>query len=316
MSAPREPDEQQVSFFGSRGTRLAGVLRLPDQSGKNHPAVVLCQGLSGVKHLVLPGIADAFAARGIATLRFDYAGYGESDGERGWIDPRARADDALCAFAWLTAQGGIDAQRLGVYGHSYGGPVAIAMASRDRRVRAVVSVSGPGDGRALLRSVRSSWDWVAFKKAIEAERTKAAVSGSSTVVDVGTIFPFSPAFLEAYRALETAQGGTSAMAEAPTDSDAALGTHTFHLASVDAMLDFHPEDAAARLGPRPLLLVHGEDDDTAALEEVEAIHRNHPGPKRWEIVPGAAHNDLDAGPGLDQVIAWSAAWFDEHLAAR
>ena len=76
--------ELELGFDGPRGARLAGVLRLPDEQpepGSPAPAVLLCQGLSGVKHLVLPEVARALAARGFASLRFDYAGYGDSEGE-------------------------------------------------------------------------------------------------------------------------------------------------------------------------------------------------------------------------------------------
>ena len=316
--------EDQVSFFGSDGTRLAGVLCWPeDRAGTAGAAVVLCQGLSGVKHLVLPGVAQDFARRGIASLRFDYAGYGESESEgaRGWIDPRARVDDALCAFTWLAAQPGIGA-RIGVYGHSYGGPVAIAMAAREARVGAVVAVSSPGDGRSMLRSVRTSWDWIGFQRAVEAERANLVATGIPTVVDLQTVFPFSPTFLAQYEKLKSDQAGTSAMA-APTTAgrgtdagglpDQSLGTSHFYLASVDAMLDFHPEDAARRLGPRPLLLVHGADDDVAAVEDVESVYANAPGPKRWELIADAGHNDLDAGPGLDRAVGLADDWFVEYL---
>jgi hypothetical protein len=95
--------------------------------------------------------------------------------------------------------------------------------------------------------------------------------------------------------------------------DQSLGTSHFYLATVDAMLDFHPQDAARRLGPRPLLLVHGADDDVAAVEDVEAVYANAPGPKRWELIAGAGHNDLDAGPGLDRAVELAGDWFVQHL---
>lgn len=301
--------ETEVTFHNRRGERLAGVLCSTGDGDGPTPAILLCQGLSGVKHLVLPEIARGLADRGITSLRFDYGGCGESDGERGWIDPRARVDDAQYAFAWLAADDRVDGERIGAYGHSYGGPVAISLGARESRVRAVVAVSGPGDGVSMLRSVRSSWDWVAFKDRLREARAELAVAGVSTEVEVGEIFPFSPAFLAAYEQLK-ADGGSSAL-QAGADE----GFNRFDLATVDAMLDFHPEDAARRLGGRPLLLVHGEDDDTAPVETVQAIYANAPGPKRQVVIPGAAHNDLDAGPGLTEVIDLTADWFVRHLVA-
>lgn len=302
--------ETDVSFHTSRGARLVGVLQLPDGvcPSAPGPGVVLCQGLSGVKHLVLPEVAACLGAHGLASLRFDYSGYGESEGERGWIDPRARVDDALHAFAWLAAHDAVDADRIGIYGHSYGGPVAICLAARERRAGAVVSVSGPGSGAAMLSSVRATWDWISFKHRVQMERAQVAKSGRATLVDLAEIFPFSPAFRAAYDRLKAEQGGTSAKAAGDD-----IGVNRFWLPSIDAMLDFHPEDAARHLRQCPLLLVHGEDDDVALIETAEATYANAPGPKRWEILRRTGHNDLDSGPGLARAVDLAAAWFSEHL---
>lgn len=303
--------EQAVTFHTRGGTALAGVLCLPDgaSAAAPVPGVVLCQGLSGVKHLVLPEVAATLAdGHGLASVRFDYAGYGESEGERGWVDPRARTDDVLHAVAWLADHEAVDAGRLGAYGHSYGGPVAIVAASRDPRIRAVASVSGPGDGDAMLRSVRASWDWVAFRHRLAEERARIARGEPPTAVEVTELLPFSPAFLAAYTKLKGTQGGSSAM-----DAETADGVTRFWLASAEAMADLRPSDAARRLGATALLLVHGEDDDTAVIETVAPVHANATGPTRWVRLPGLAHNDLDAGPGLQRAIAESGAWFTQHL---
>jgi pimeloyl-ACP methyl ester carboxylesterase len=299
----------EITFHNPRGVPLSGVLQKSDsESESGGPAVLLCQGLSGVKHLVLPEIAEGLAERGITSLRFDYAGFGDSEGERGWIDPSARVDDAHSALAWLAGDETVDSTRLGVYGHSYGGPVAISVAARDRRVKAVVSVSGPGNGEAMLRAPRASWDWVAFRKRVEDERAHVARGGELSEVPVTDLIPLSPAFLAAYEKLKASQGGTSA-----AQAGKGLGVNTFFLGSADAMLKFDVVSAARRLGGRPLLLVHGSEDDTAPIETVEPVYAAAPGPKRWVVLPGAAHNDLDAGPGLRQAIDTAAAWFTEYL---
>jgi pimeloyl-ACP methyl ester carboxylesterase len=299
----------EITFQNARGVALSGVLqRGKSVAGAGAPAVLLCQGLSGVKHLVLPEIADGLAEHGITSLRFDYSGFGASEGERGWIDPSARTDDAFSALAWLGTDDEVDSDRLGVYGHSYGGPVAISVTARDPRVRAVVSVSGPGDGVAMLRAPRPAWDWVAFRKRVEAERAHVATGGTPTEVPVTDLLPLSPAFLAAYEKLKASQGGSSA-----EQAGSGLGISTFFLGSADAMLDFDVAGAARRLGGRPLLLVHGADDDTAPIETVEPVYAAAPGPKRWIVVPGAAHNELDAGPGLARAIDAASAWFTEHL---
>lgn len=299
--------EFELGFYGPRGVRLAGVLRLPDAS-RPVPGVVLCQGLSGVKHLVLPEVAERLASRGFASLRFDYAGYGESQGERGWIDPRARVGDAEAALRSLASHESVDRHRIGAYGHSYGGPVAIALAARGSSLGAVVVVSGPGNGVDLLRSLRPSWEWIAFKRRVQEARTRLATTGEPTVVELEEIFPFSPAFKAAYERLKGSKGGTSAIA----DGDE-LGTRRFYLESVGAILDFHPEAEARRLRSCPLLMIHGADDDVAPVETAEPVYANAPGIKRWVVMPGMGHNELDTGAGLSAAADLAAAWFTEHL---
>jgi uncharacterized protein len=286
------------------------VLRLPDQAaaGSAARAVVLCQGLSGVKHLVLPEVAAVLAAHGFASLRFDYSGYGESEGERGWIDPHARVADAAAALDALASHEAVDPHRIGTYGHSYGGPVAIALAAREPAIRAVVSVSGPGDGVALLRSLRPSWDWIAFKQRVEEARARYAATGEGTLVEVDEIFPFSPAFKADYERLKRSTGGSSAIAAGDE-----VGTSRFYLESATAIAAFRPEDEVRRLGARPLLLIHGADDDVAPVEDVEPVYDNAQEPKRWHVLPGLGHNDLDTDPGLSAAAEQAAGWFEEHL---
>lgn len=302
--------ERELAFHGRSGVRLAGTLRLPEAASERSPApaVVLCQGLSGVKHLVLPEVAAQLAAQGLGSLRFDYAGYGESEGERGWIDPHARVGDASHALELLAAQEAVDSGRLGAYGHSYGGPVAIALAAREPRVRAVVSVSGLGNGVEALRSLRPSWEWIAFKRRVQEARTRRASTGEGTPVAIDEIFPFSPAFQAEYERLKQSSGGSSAIAAGEE-----LGTSHFYLESVDAIVDFHPQDEVRRLRDCPLLLVHGEDDDVAPVETVEPVYASAPQTKRWHVLPGLGHNDLDSGPGLSAAVEQAAHWFSHYL---
>lgn len=299
--------ERDVSLKNQRGESIRATLCLPDVPAPA-PAVLLCQGLSGVRNLVMPTFAKALAGAGIASLRFDYAGHGDSEGARGWIDPFSRVVDAGCALAYLGACEGIDDERLGVYGHSYGGPVAVHVAAANANVRALVAISSPGDGQDMLRAPRPAWDWVALKERVAAERVAIARGADPTVVPVSDIFPFSPAFAAAYEKLKATQGGTSALPGVD-----GLGKTDFYLASVDAMATFRPSAAATRLGHCPTLLINGEKDDTAPIETVDAIYRALPGPKRWLIVPGADHNTLDTDPGLDGALTHATQWFSQYL---
>lgn len=88
------------------------------------------------------------AEEGIASLRFDFAGSGESTLPFTANTIDTQIADARQAFAYLAEQEGVDAEQLGVVGFSLGGIVASALAGSDERVKALVLWSTPGDTAA------------------------------------------------------------------------------------------------------------------------------------------------------------------------
>ena len=68
--------------FKSEGKQLVGMLHLPDK--KKAPCVIMCHGYQGNKFgnhkRVFVKTARYFAKNGIASLRFDFLGCGDSEG--------------------------------------------------------------------------------------------------------------------------------------------------------------------------------------------------------------------------------------------
>lgn len=58
--------------------------------------------------------------------------------------------------------------------------------------------------------------------------------------------------------------------------------------------DIVPEYAVTELGDRPLLVIHGQDDQLIAVESAHRIYAAAPGPKELWIVPNCAHADAPA----------------------
>lgn len=299
--------ESEVEIVNRNGEKLAATWNQAAGSSPT-PAVLLCQGLSGVRNLVLPTVAAALGAVGISSIRFDYAGFGDSDGVRGWIDPGKRLEDARFVLAWLLGNQNVAPERIGVYGHSYGGPIAIGLAAGDHRIGALAAVSCPGPGDELLRSARPAWEWVAFKHRLAAERAAIAGGAAPTVVDVNEILPFSPKFKAAYEKLKARQGGSSALPG--TDG---LGKNQFYLASVDLMCDYELVALAEQIANCATLFVNGEDDDTAPVEILRPVFERVSATKRWHTLPEADHNSLDTEPGLSQALVHVTSWFTEEL---
>ncbi|HKJ03814.1 MAG TPA: alpha/beta hydrolase [Longimicrobiales bacterium] len=138
------------------GVTLAGTLTLPDGPGP-FPAAVLVTGsgpqdrdetLLGHKPFLV--LSDHLTRAGIAVLRYDDRGTGESTGSFATATSEDLASDALAAVAFLRARRDMGA--VGIVGHSEGGLVGPMAAARSADVAFVVMLAGPGlPGRRIIQ---------------------------------------------------------------------------------------------------------------------------------------------------------------------
>jgi len=123
----------------SRGEQMVGMLHLPDQKGP-FPAVAIYHGFTGTKvepHRIFVKMARALVAQGIAAVRFDFRGSGDSEGDFADMTVSGEIADAIRVLDFLEAQSQVDPQRLGVLGLSMGGAVAASVAGKDERVKSL-----------------------------------------------------------------------------------------------------------------------------------------------------------------------------------
>ena len=73
---------EQLTIDGSKGA-LAAIIQKPElKQGEKCPMVIICHGFNGNKNAqILQLLADSLQRRGIASIRFDFNGHGESEGE-------------------------------------------------------------------------------------------------------------------------------------------------------------------------------------------------------------------------------------------
>jgi hypothetical protein len=131
--------EEQVSFT-VKGQRLYGMLHLPQGRGP-FPALSFFHGFSGQRmepHRLFVKASRLLAQEGVASLRFDFRGSGESEGDFKDMTVASEIQDAKASLDWLGRQKGVDRRRLGVLGLSMGGFVASNLAAKDKRVKALV----------------------------------------------------------------------------------------------------------------------------------------------------------------------------------
>jgi len=129
--------------FPSGNGECAGDLYRPeaDDPGIPVPVVVMAHGIAAYREFGLAPFAEAFAARGLAVLVFDYRSMGGSPGEpRCLVSPRRHVEDYLSALAFVRADPRFDPDRIGLWGTSFsGGHVLVAAARSPEGIRAVVS---------------------------------------------------------------------------------------------------------------------------------------------------------------------------------
>ncbi len=147
---PYRTDE--VRFQNTQdGVSLAGTLSLPRGDGP-HPAAILITGsgpqdrdetVAGHKPFLV--LADYLTRHGIAVLRYDDRGVAESTGDFETATMREFARDAQAAVAFLQSHRHIDADRIGLIGHSEGGMVApMAAEQLPEQVAYLVLLASPG----------------------------------------------------------------------------------------------------------------------------------------------------------------------------
>jgi pimeloyl-ACP methyl ester carboxylesterase len=132
------------------GVRLGATLTLPQGKGP-FPAVVLITG-SGPQdrdeavfgHRPFLVLADYLTRKGIAVLRADDRGVGESTGDFTKATSADFATDTEAGIAYLKTRPEIDSHKIGLVGHSEGGLIAPMIAARNHDVAFIVMMAGPG----------------------------------------------------------------------------------------------------------------------------------------------------------------------------
>lgn len=260
-----------VSTTADDGLALAGTLTLPVGPGP-HPAVLLLNG-SGpldrdanggrLRMNLGPPLAAALAQAGIATLRYDRRGTGDTPGnwrEAGFVGNR---NDARAALRDLAARPDIRADAIGVIGHSEGAVHAMALGSHPD-VAAVVLLAG---------YARRGEDALRWQAATITRRLPAPVRRL-----------LRPVALRQLARIRATKADATRVVGMPVNAR-----------WMREMLDHDPRPDLAGITV-PVLAITGGKDVQVSSDDLEEIRRLVPGPVEVDLVPDLTH-PLRRDPG-------------------
>lgn len=266
----------RLSFPNASGQLLAAHLELPP-GGEPVAYTLFAHCFTCSKDLKAAyNISRALCAAGVAVLRFDFTGLGESEGDFSDTDFSSNVADLVAAARFL--EGHYAAPQL-LVGHSLGGAAVLLAAAALPSVRAVATLGAPCEPSHVLKLLKSK------QEAISAD-------GEAEVVLAGRRFTIKKQFLDDLRDQHMQKvigklGRALLVLHAPTDTTVGIGNAADIFAAAKHPKSFVSLDNADHL-------LTEEADSRYAGEVIAAWARPYLEPKRPAWWADAADNRVVA----------------------
>lgn len=287
--------------FKSDGLTLSGVLHVPEgyQPGSPLPTFLVLHGFVGTKdesHAELQ--ADMLEEMGYCAFRFDMRGCGKSDGTRGDVRCMDQVADTKNAFTFIAERDEVDADKIGVIGHSFGAAVSVFTTGIDDRFACCISSCGWGDGERKFRGQHPPPEaWSKFTAILEDGRKKKEETGESLWVSRFDVVPIP----------EPLRKNLSPKATFEVTAETA-----------QSMYGFRADDVVGNIAPRPLLLFHTAGDVITPMEQSVELFKRAGKNAELMIATGTSHFPLspeDAPRTRLLIKSWLDKFFPSPLAA-
>lgn len=159
---------QKAVEIQSRGLTLRGMMHIPEGVSGKVPMVCIFHGFTGSRmepHFIFVKLSRMLESIGIASVRFDFGGSGESDGDFKNMTISKELEDAKIILDYAKAQNFIDAEKIGVVGLSMGGAVASMLAGDKKEDIKTLCLWAPaGNMEELVKRNRSEEDFNSLRK--------------------------------------------------------------------------------------------------------------------------------------------------------
>ncbi len=144
---------QKAVELHKNGMTLRGMLHKPDGISRKVPMALIFHGFTGNKmepHFIFVKLSRKLEQVGIASLRFDFLGSGESDGEFKDMTLSGELDDAEAILNYAKTLEFVDKDKIFVVGLSMGGAVASMLAGRHAQDVAALCLWAPAGNMGEL----------------------------------------------------------------------------------------------------------------------------------------------------------------------
>lgn len=148
----------EAVFYSPNGYQCAAKIYYPNvDTSQKYPVILMVHGWGGTQDLLISPFMQAFMKIGYAVMTFDYSTWGKSEGmPRNQVVPWLRVAEAERAIQYLQSLEKIDANKIVVWGTSFGGGHAIDLAAKYPNLLGVIAHVPMLDGRkaALANPVK------------------------------------------------------------------------------------------------------------------------------------------------------------------
>lgn len=294
--------------FSAQGTTLRGWFYPAAGVESGAGCVVMQHGFSAVKEMWLDRYAELFQESGLNVVVYDHPGFGASDAIPGTprheIDPWQQIRGLQDAVTYAQSRPEVAADKIGIWGSSYGGANVFVVGAIDRRVKAVVSqVPAVSGSRSFQQLVRID-NWAAMDAAFADERQNRLAGGAPTMIPV---VAEDPAATSALPTPDSYTWFTETAAERAPGWE-----NEVTLLSMEFFRGYEPGAYVPMIAPTPLLVIAAPLDRLTSGQITTEAYETGMQPKKLVLVPGG-HFDAYTGDGFSVTGTEARDWFVNHL---